>query len=108
MPTPTANACGPPIQADEASTQSGRLAMFEDLSAAIAHEISNPICAARFALKLLEQDLHANRINTHYLQIAEEELQRVADVIVRLRTNATNPAQSDPDLAGLVAEYDRR
>jgi two-component system NtrC family sensor kinase len=95
--------------ADAERQQAGRLAMYEELTAALAHEINNPVYAARLALELLGQDLDSTGAESVYLAIATDGLRRVSAIIERLRLAIQNETQPAPDasLDGLIAEAQR-
>ncbi|HET9224060.1 MAG TPA: ATP-binding protein [Roseiflexaceae bacterium] len=65
--------------------QAARLAAVGQLAASIAHEINNPLYAARNCLYLLEGDLPAELRESEYLTIAREQLARIAGIIERMR-----------------------
>ena len=65
--------------------QSAKLAAVGELAASVAHEINNPLYAARNSLYLLEQDLTPDSAQTTFLRIAQDELGRIARIITRMR-----------------------
>lgn len=65
--------------------QSAKLAAVGELSASVAHEINNPLYAARNSLYLVEQDLPRESPLRPFLQIAQGELGRIARIITRMR-----------------------
>jgi two-component system NtrC family sensor kinase len=65
--------------------QSAKLAAIGELSASVAHEINNPLYAARNSLYLLEQDLPADAPQRCFLEIAQGELGRITRIITRMR-----------------------
>ncbi|MFL5807449.1 MAG: ATP-binding protein [Roseiflexaceae bacterium] len=71
--------------AEAAMLQAARLAAVGELAASIAHEINNPLYAARNSLYLHEDDLPAELRDSQYLQIAREQLARIAGIIERMR-----------------------
>ncbi|NTV62432.1 MAG: GAF domain-containing protein [Oscillochloris sp.] len=65
--------------------QSAKLAAVGELSASVAHEINNPLYAARNSLYLVEQDLDTDAPQRSFLTIAQQELGRIARIITRMR-----------------------
>jgi two-component system NtrC family sensor kinase len=71
--------------AEGAMLQAARLAAVGQLAASVAHEINNPLYAARNALYLLEDDLPPSLRDAPFLAIARTELARIAGIIERMR-----------------------
>jgi two-component system NtrC family sensor kinase len=65
--------------------QAARMAAVGQLAAAIAHEINNPLYAARNCLHLLSEDFPALVSESPYMQIATDQLTRIAGIIERMR-----------------------
>jgi two-component system NtrC family sensor kinase len=65
--------------------QAARLAAVGQLAASIAHEINNPLYAARNCLALLEQDASADMRESPFLGIAGDQLTRLARSIEPVR-----------------------
>ena len=80
--------------AEAAILQAARLAAVGQLAAAIAHEINNPLYAARNALYLLDDEPHEQNGPSNYLAIAREQLTRIAGIIQRMR-DFYRPARGD-------------
>ncbi|NJM08031.1 GAF domain-containing protein [Candidatus Gracilibacteria bacterium] len=64
---------------------SAKLAAVGELAASVAHEINNPLYAARNSLYLLEQDIATDAPLRPFLDIAQQELGRIARIITRMR-----------------------
>ncbi len=71
--------------AESAVLQAARLSAVGQLAAAIAHEINNPLFAARNSLALLEQELSETDRTNPFLGIARDEMARIAGIIERMR-----------------------
>lgn len=65
--------------------QSARLAAVGELSASVAHEINNPLYAARNSLFLTARKLPPDSDAREYVQLAQDELGRIARIISRMR-----------------------
>jgi two-component system, NtrC family, sensor kinase len=65
--------------------QSAKLAAVGELAASVAHEINNPLYAARNSLYLVDQDLPTDAPERSFLEIAQNELGRIARIITRMR-----------------------
>jgi two-component system, NtrC family, sensor kinase len=65
--------------------QSAKLAAVGELAASVAHEINNPLYAARNSLYLVEQDLPPDAPQRQFLEIAQGELGRIARIITHMR-----------------------
>jgi len=84
--------------AEDALRQSEKLATASRLAASIAHEINNPLEGVTnlLYLALLDDSLSAN--TKSYLQTAEQELRRVAEITtqtLRFHKQLKNPAPTD-------------
>lgn len=94
----------PPVQ--DGLLQAARFAAVGQLASALAHEVNNPLYAARSGIYLLEQDLQTAQVESPYLSIVRDELARIAAIMERMREFA-QPAQSamaPHDLNQLLAE----
>lgn len=80
--------------AEAGMLQAARLAAVGQLSASIAHEINNPLYAARNCLYLLEDEPPERVRESGYLTIAREQLTRIAGIIQRMR-DFYRPARGD-------------
>lgn len=65
--------------------QSAKLAAVGELAASVAHEINNPLYAARNSLYLVDRKLPAESAARQFLDIAQNELGRIARIISRMR-----------------------
>lgn len=65
--------------------QSAKLAAVGELAASVAHEINNPLYAARNSLYLVDQDTPPDAPQRPFLEIAQGELARIARIITRMR-----------------------
>lgn len=86
--------------------QSAKLAAVGELAASVAHEINNPLYAARNSLYLVDQDLPHDAPQRAFLDIAQSELARIAKIISRMR-DFYRPAHDElepVDLNRLIAE----
>lgn len=86
--------------------QSAKLAAVGQLAASVAHEINNPLYAVRNSLFLVEQDLPPDAPQHEFLQLAQNELARIARIIARMR-DFYKPTRSEfqpTDLNALIHE----
>jgi two-component system NtrC family sensor kinase len=86
--------------------QSAKLAAVGELSASVAHEINNPLYAARNSLYLVEQDLPPEAPQRAFLSIAQQELGRIARIITRMRDfyRPTRSELAPTSINGLLRE----
>jgi two-component system NtrC family sensor kinase len=98
--------------AEAGMLQAARLAAVGELAASIAHEINNPLYAVRNSLYLHEDDLPTELRDSQYLQIAREQLARIAGIIERMRNfyrpdrGELAPADLNQILEGTLALVD--
>ncbi|PMP73215.1 MAG: PAS domain-containing sensor histidine kinase [Roseiflexus castenholzii] len=62
-----------------------KLAAIGHLAASIAHEVGNPLQAIQGFLALFLEQCPSETPNQHFLQLAEEEIERIVRVLERLR-----------------------
>lgn len=62
-----------------------RLAAIGQLAASIAHEVGNPLQAIQGFLALFLEQCPPQTLNRNYLELAEEEIERIVQVVARLR-----------------------
>ena len=71
-------------RADAQVLQSAKLAATGKLAASIAHEINNPLQSVQSCIYLVADSMAPNGPNRQYLDIAREELDRIAKIVQRL------------------------
>jgi signal transduction histidine kinase len=84
--------------AEDALRKSEKLATAGRFAASIAHEINNPLAGVTNALFLALQDSSLKAETKSYLQMAEEELRRVAQITtqtLRFHRQSNSPAPTD-------------
>lgn len=72
-------------EAEAHMLQTARLAAVGQLAASIAHEINNPLYAARNSLYLLSKGIADESRDGAYLGLARDQLARIAGIIERMR-----------------------
>jgi signal transduction histidine kinase len=84
--------------------QSAKLAATGKLAASIAHEINNPLQSVQSCIYLVADGLIANGPNRQYLDIAREELDRIAKIVQRLADlyRPSEEGQKQTDLNALI------
>ncbi len=83
-------------QTEQTLRASERLASAGRLSATIAHEIRNPLDTVANLVYLLQREHQPNDVHVHYLQMASDELARIAQITSQLLTfhrEARSPTQ---------------
>lgn len=91
--------------AEASLLQAARLSAVGQLAAAVAHEINNPLYATRNALYLHTEDLPADLKESPFLQMATEQLGRIAGIVARMREFYRPPReeQEPADINQLLA-----
>jgi two-component system NtrC family sensor kinase len=84
--------------------QSAKLAATGQLAASIAHEINNPLQAVQSCIYLIADSAQAADANTQYLDIARDELERIARIVGRMLSfhQPTTDAQEPTDINALI------
>jgi PAS domain S-box-containing protein len=91
----------------EALIHAEKLATTGRLAASLAHEINNPLQSVLGCLGLAEQQLAAGRDVGPYLQMATQELKRLAGIVAQLRdlNRQSSPQDREPvDLNALLGQ----
>jgi PAS domain S-box-containing protein len=91
----------------ESLARTERLTMAGRLGASLAHEINNPVQAVIGCLGLAEEMLEKDSQVNRYLEIAMQELERTADIVVQLRDLGREPVPGPKELADLNAFVER-
>lgn len=85
-------------RSDDALRSSEKLVLIGRMSATIAHEIRNPLDSVSNLLYLLRRNPRMNEEGKEFINLAEEELARVAQIVNQLLSfnrEARNPVQVD-------------
>lgn len=85
-----------------------RIFWLSRLAASVAHELGNPLQSIRSCLDLTSEDKSLNSETAEYIALARDELDRIADLLARLRLLYRSSYQecADIDLDRLIAEAD--
>jgi PAS domain S-box-containing protein len=90
-------------QTDQSLRSSERLALAGRLSATIAHEIRNPLDTVSNLIYLLRHEQHPENMTSQYLELASEELARIAQITGQLLTfHREAQAPVEVNLAGVL------
>jgi signal transduction histidine kinase len=84
--------------------QSAKLAATGKLAASIAHEINNPLQAVQSCVYLIADGAHPDDPNVKYVDIAREELDRIARIVGRMLSfhQPTTDAKEPTDVNDLI------
>jgi signal transduction histidine kinase len=85
-----------------------RIFWLSRLAASVAHELGNPLQSIRSCLDLTSEDTTLSSETAEYIGLAREELDRIADLLARLRLLYRSSYQecADIDLDRLIADAD--
>ncbi|MEK6529719.1 MAG: PAS domain-containing protein, partial [candidate division NC10 bacterium] len=85
--------------------RAARLASFQSLASGIAHEIKNPLVAIRAFAQLLPRKFGDEDFRENFSRVAVREIDRINDLVERLRVLSTPPKPLQPlDLRGPIEE----
>src|SRR3972149_1586258 len=85
--------------------RAARLASFQSLASGIAHEIKNPLVAIRAFAQLLPRKFGDEDFRENFSRVAVREIDRINDLVERLRTLSTPSKPLQPlDLRGPIEE----
>ncbi len=91
---------------EDEKRQAERLASIGALAAGIAHEIKNPLVAIKTFAELLPERFSEEDFRSDFLNVVIREIDRIDDLVARLRGLATTPANASMplDLRGPIQE----
>jgi len=78
----------------EIISRAGRLSAIGTLAAGIAHEIRNPLVSIQTFFQLAPERIDDEEFMTSFLKLAENEVQRIGNLITELLTFAKSPSPS--------------
>lgn len=78
--------------------RAGRLSALGTLAAGIAHEIRNPLVSVQTFFQLAPQRLGDEEFMSSFLKLAEEEVQRICQLITELLSFAKSPSTTPHDV----------
>jgi len=96
----------PMKEMEEEIKKKDRLAAIGELSAGMAHEIRNPLASLSGSLQVLKEDLHLTEDNSHLMEIALNEMDRLNNIVTQFLTYArpTTPSKELCDIASIVRD----
>lgn len=80
-------------EAQEQMMRSEKMAVAGQLAAAIAHEINNPLQSMRLYLELIADRQGDGQQNQEYLEIVQEQVDRIAGIVSRLLEQLYQPSE---------------
>lgn len=80
-------------EAQEQMMRSEKMAVAAQLAAAIAHEINNPLQSMRLYLELIEGQQEDGSGNQKYLEVVQEQVDRLAGIVSRLLEQLYQPSE---------------
>lgn len=80
-------------EAQEQMIHSEKLAVAGQLAAAMAHEINNPLQSMRLYLGLIAEQLDDDSANQEYLDVVQEQVDRIAGIVSRLLDQLYHPTE---------------
>jgi two-component system sensor histidine kinase PilS (NtrC family) len=96
----------PMKEMEEEIKKKDRLAAIGELSAGMAHEIRNPLASLSGSLQVLKEDLQLSEDNTHLMEIALNEMDRLNNIVTQFLTYArpSAPLKELCDIASIVRD----
>jgi two-component system sensor histidine kinase PilS (NtrC family) len=96
----------PMKEMEEEIKKKDRLAAIGELSAGMAHEIRNPLASLSGSLQVLKEDLHLSEDNSHLMEIALNEMDRLNNIVTQFLTYArpTAPSKEHCDVSSIVRD----
>lgn len=80
-------------ETQEQMMRSEKLAVASQLAAAMAHEINNPLQSIRLYLELVADQGDPDSRSQHYLDIAQEQVDRISGIVSRLLQQLYQPSE---------------